>query len=69
LTPQQAALARQQIETGQEFRNQVEDYWEGCEEWADRELEGSATASAGEAEKGGSQRASKKKSSRKSKPS
>jgi hypothetical protein len=69
LTPQQAAVARRQIETGQEFRNQVEAYWEGCEDWADRELEGSATASLGEAEKGGSPRASKKKSSRKSKPS
>ena len=68
LTPQQAAVARQQIETGQEFRNQVAAYWEGCEDWADRELEGSATASTRQAEKGCSQRASKKKSSRKSKP-
>jgi hypothetical protein len=67
LTPEQATIARQQIETGHEFRNQLEAYWEGCEAWADRELEGSPMASAQEAEKGGSKRASKKRSSRKSK--
>jgi|SRR5437588_2256374 len=69
LTPEQAAIARQQIATGHEFRGKLEAYWEGCEDWADRELEGSATASAREAEKGGSQRVSKRKSSRKSKTS
>jgi hypothetical protein len=66
LTPEQAVLARQQIEAGQEFRTQLEAYWEGCEDWADRELEGSATAAAREAEKGGFQPTSKTKSSRKS---
>ena len=69
LTAEQAALARQQIEAGREFRTQLEAYWEGCEDWADRELEGSATASAQEAEKGGSKRTSKTRSSRKSRGS
>jgi hypothetical protein len=69
LSPEQATVARQQIEAGQAFRTKLEAYWEGCENWADRQLEGSPTASAGEAEKGGFQRTSKRKSSRKSKRS
>jgi hypothetical protein len=69
LTAEQAALAGQQIEAGREFRRKLEAYWEGCEDWADRELEGSATASAQEAEKGGSKRTSKTRSSRKSRGS
>jgi hypothetical protein len=69
LTPEQAALAREQIETGHEFRTKLEAYWQGGEDWADRELEGSPTASAREAEKGGFKRTSKTKSSRRSKPS
>jgi len=69
LTPEQAALARQQIEAGHEFRSQLETYWEGCEDWADRELDGSPRVSAREAEKGGSKAVSQKKSSRKSKTS
>ena len=69
LTAEQAAVARQQIEAGHEFRSNLEAYWEGCEGWADRELEGLATASAREAEKGGFQRSSKTKSSRKSRRS
>jgi hypothetical protein len=69
LTPEQAALARQQIAAGHEFRTKLEAYWQGCEDWADRELEGSPTAFAREAEKGGFKRTSKTKSSRRSKPS
>jgi len=69
LTQEQSALARQQIETGHEFRTKVEAYWEDCEDWADRELGGPATASTREAEKKGFQRTSKTKSSRRSKPS
>lgn len=69
LTPEQAAIARQQIATGHEFRTKLEAYWQGCEDWADGELEGSPTASAREAEKGGFKRTSKTKSSRRSKPS
>jgi hypothetical protein len=69
LTPEQAALARQQIEAGRKFRSKLEAYWEGCEDWADGELEGSATVSAQEAEKGGSQGSFKRRSSRKSRRS
>jgi hypothetical protein len=69
LTSEQAAIASQQIKTGHEFRTKLEAYWEGCEDWADRELEGSSRASAQEVEKGGFKRTSKTKSSRRSKPS
>ena len=69
LAAEQATRARQQIEAGHEFRSKLETYWEGCEDWAERELEGPSSASAREAEKGGSKPVSKKKSSRKSKPS
>lgn len=69
LSPEQAAVARQQIEAGHEFRTKLETFWEGCETWADSQLEDSATASTREVEKGSSQRTSKRKSPRKSKPS
>lgn len=69
LTAEQAAVARQQIEAGHAFRTKLETYWEGCENWADRQLEGSPTASAGETEKGGFKPTSTTKSSRKSKRS
>ena len=69
LTAEQAVVVRQQIEIGQQFRSKLEAYWEGCEDWADRELEGLATASVPEAEKGGSKRISKTKSPRKSRRS
>jgi hypothetical protein len=44
LTPEQAVLARQQIEAGQEFRASLEKFWEGCEAWADSQLTGSPTS-------------------------
>ena len=69
LTPAQAALARHQIEAGQEFRAKLETLWEGCEAWADSQLQGSSAASIAEAEKGGSRRTSKRRSSRKSRRS
>lgn len=69
LTREQAALARQQIETGHEFRSQVEAYWEDCEVWADRALEDAVTAPAQGAEKKGFPPTSKTKSSKKSKGS
>lgn len=40
LSQEQAALARDQIEVGQKFRRKVEEFWQGCEEWADQQLEG-----------------------------
>lgn len=69
LTKEQATLARQQIEAGHEFRTKLESFWEGCEDLADRQLEGSPAASTEEAEKGGSKRTSKTKLSRKSRRS
>src|SRR5215467_7742726 len=63
LSAEQAELAREQIEQGHKFREQVEEYQEACERWADAQLEGSQAAHEA-AEKGGSKRTSKRKSSR-----
>jgi hypothetical protein len=68
LTDDQADLAQEQIDAGRKFRNHVDALWEVCEQWADSQL-ADASASSGEAKKGGSQRISKTKSSRRSKPS
>ena len=68
LTAEQAHLVRQQIENGRKFRGHLDVYWKACEAWADSQLTDSS-ASSGEAKKRGSQRASKTKSSRKSKHS
>lgn len=69
LSPPQAELARQQIAQGHKFREQVEQYREACEKWADAQLEGAQAASPEAAEKKGSKTTYKTKSSRKSKPS
>ena len=66
LTAEQAAVAQQQIATGRKFRQQLDTYWEVCEEWADAQLELPPVAADGEAQKGGSKRTSKTKSSKKS---
>jgi len=50
----QADLVRRQIATGQQFRRHLDAYWEGCEHWADAQLEGPAGAAPAAAEKGGS---------------
>jgi hypothetical protein len=68
LTRQQAELVRAQITAGQDFRKALEALWEVCEAWADDELKGVEVA-APEAEKGGSTRSSKRRSTRRSKPS
>lgn len=39
LNPEEAQRAREQIETGQHFRRQVEAYWAACEQWADAQLQ------------------------------
>lgn len=52
LDPEQAAVARQQIEVGHELRTKLEAHWEGCEAWADSQLEGSSTTTAREAKSG-----------------
>jgi hypothetical protein len=69
LTEEQAAVARQQIATGREFRGHVDAYWEACEQWADAQLEATPAAPAEEAGKKGSKRSSIPTSSRKSKRS
>ena len=66
LSAEQAALAQHQVEAGQEFRKQIEAYWEACERWADAELETGEAASEGAAKKGASKRRSKPRSTRKS---
>jgi Family of unknown function (DUF6788) len=68
IAPEQAPVVRRQIESGQQFRERVEAYWEACERWADEQLE-AVLASAAEAEKGGSRQTWKAKSLRKSKRS
>src|SRR5271169_15560 len=69
LTAQQAEVARQQIAEGHKFREQLDDYWEACEQWADAQLEGPPAASQEAAKKGGSARSSRSKLRKKSKPS
>jgi hypothetical protein len=69
LSVPQAELARQQIAQGHKFREQVEQYREACEQWADAQLEGAQAASQQGTEKRGSQPTFKTKSSRKSKRS
>jgi hypothetical protein len=39
LSPEEADRVRQQIDTGKQFRRQVEAYWAACEQWADAQLE------------------------------
>ena len=68
IPPEQASLVRQQIESGRQFRERVEGYWDACERWADEQLE-AVPASAEEAEKKGFRRAWKTQSPRKSRPS
>jgi Family of unknown function (DUF6788) len=69
LNREQAAIAEQQIADGHRFREQLEDYWAACEQWADAQLEGSQAAATAAAKKGGSRRNSNSKSAKKSKPS
>lgn len=66
LTAEQAAVAQQQIAAGRKFRQQLDVYWEACEEWADAQLELPPDAASEAAKKGGSKRTSKTKSPTKS---
>ena len=68
ILPQQAPLIRQQIESGRQFRERVDAYWEACEQWADEQL-AAVPASPEEAEKKAFRGICRRKSSRKSKPS
>lgn len=67
LTSQEAELVRQQIAAGREFRGRVDALWEACEEWADSQLAEISTPA--EEDKKNSNRISRTKSPRKSKPS
>ena len=69
VTREQAAVVRQQIQAGHEFRVRLETYWEDCEAWADSRLEEASAISTEEAEKGGSRPVSATRSFRKSKRS
>ena len=59
LTPEQTAVAQQQVAAGRQFRQKVDSYWEACEEWADAQMEFPPAASSGEAKKKGSKQKSK----------
>ena len=63
LTAEQAALARQQVEAGHEFRELVEAYWRACEQWGDAQLAAPEAASQEAAKKGASKGDSKRRSS------
>lgn len=39
LGAEEAELVREQIASGQQFRQRVETYWTACEQWADAQLE------------------------------
>ncbi len=67
--PDQVATLRRQVEAGQQFRRQVEAYWEACEQWANAQLEAPEAASQGAAQKRGSKEPSTRKSSPRSKRS
>ena len=65
----QAELLRQQVQAGQQFRSEIEDYWQACEHWADTQLNAPQATSQEAAKKGGSKRRSKPRSSPRSKRS
>lgn len=68
LTPAQANVARTQVARAAGFREQLEEYWQACERWADTELE-AAAADAGAAKKGASGTRSRRRSVKRSKRS
>jgi hypothetical protein len=65
----QVERMRRQIEAGHEFRQQVDEYWEACEEWADTELALGAVTAVEDAEKRGSRRRSRRQLKKKSRDS
>jgi len=69
LNAEEAEVVQRQVERGQQFRKNVEAYWEACERWADTQLETLEAASAEAAKKGASKRRLKPQSSRKSRGS
>ena len=69
LSSEQAQVARNQVEAGQQFRKNVEAYWQACEAWGDAQLDATLAASQEAAKKGGSKKPSTRKSHRRSKRS
>ena len=69
LTAEQAAVARQQVEAGHEFRKHVEAFWQACEQWGDAQLEAPEAAAQEAVKKGASKRRSRPRSSPRSKRS
>ena len=69
LDAEQAKTVRRQVEAGQQFRKQIEAYWQACEQWADAQLAAHEATSQEAAKKGGSKRRSKPRSSPRSKRS
>lgn len=69
LSAEQAAIVRRQVAAGRQFRQQVDAYWGACERWADGQLEAPEGAAQEAAEKGGSGRPSRRRSSARSKRS
>lgn len=69
LSAEQVALAREQIEAGQDFRRRVEAYWQACEQWGDSQLLDAEHASQKASKKGASKRHLQSRSSPKSKRS
>jgi len=69
LSPAQAAIARRQVAAGRQFRQRVDAYWEACERWADAQLDAPEAASQEAAQKGGSPRPSRRRSSGRSRRS
>ena len=62
----QTARVRQQIAAGQQFRRHVDAFWDACEHWADAQLDAPEAAAQEAAQKGGSPRPSRPKSSTRS---
>ena len=69
LSAEQGGIVRRQIAAGRQFRQQVDAYWEACERWADAQLAAPEAASQGAAQKGGSTRPSRRRSSGRSRRS
>ena len=65
----QADLLREQVEAGQQFRKDVDAYWQACEQWADAQMDALEAASQEAAKKGASKRRSKPRSSPRSRRS
>ncbi len=62
LSAEQAVIVRQQVEAGQQFRKDIEAYWQVCERWSDAQVEAPEAVSQEAAQRGGSKRPSTRRS-------